>query len=61
VRHPGDHDTLAALISFSRDGSDAAAALEYALRLAQLMPGDQSLARLINDLQQRNKGANGRK
>jgi Tfp pilus assembly protein PilF len=61
ARHPGDHDTLQALISFSRDAGDATTALEYAERLSRLMPGDPSLARLITDLQQRNKASNGQK
>jgi len=49
-RHPGDRDTLAALISFSRDAGDPATALEYAQRLARMTPDDRSLAALIEQL-----------
>jgi Flp pilus assembly protein TadD len=50
ARHPNDRDTLAALIGFSRDQGDSAAALAYAERLAQIEPNDTSLAKLIEDL-----------
>jgi predicted CXXCH cytochrome family protein len=50
VRHPNDRDTLQALISFSRDMGNFAAALEYAEQLARIAPGDSSLATLIEDL-----------
>jgi tetratricopeptide (TPR) repeat protein len=50
ARHPGDRDTLLALISFSRDGGDAGAALEYAEQLAQITPRDRGLAALIEEL-----------
>ena len=35
ARHPGDRETLLALISFSRDAGDIPTALEYAERLAR--------------------------
>ena len=50
ARHPNDRDTLSALISFSRDGGDAAGALKYAERLAQIAPQDRGLAALIEEL-----------
>ena len=50
ARHPNDRDTLLALISFSRDGGDAAGALKYAERLAQIAPQDRGLAALIEEL-----------
>jgi tetratricopeptide (TPR) repeat protein len=50
ARHPGDRDTLLALITFSRDGGDAGAALEYAEQLAQIAPQDHGLAALIEEL-----------
>jgi hypothetical protein len=59
ARHPGDRDTLQALVTFSRDAGDFAAALDYAEQLARIVPGDPSLARLINDLAQKNKATNG--
>ena len=50
TRHPDDRNTMLALISFSRDGGDAGAALEYAERLAQITPQDRGLAALIDEL-----------
>jgi len=50
VRHPGDRDTLLALIIFSRDAGEFGTALAYAERLARAMPGDQSLSALIERL-----------
>ena len=43
ARHPGDRDTLSALVSFSRDARDFQAALGFAERLAVIAPGDISL------------------
>jgi Tfp pilus assembly protein PilF len=51
-RHPNDRDSLAAAIAFSRAKGDSAAALEYAERLARLMPGDRALTELIKQLKQ---------
>ncbi|MDA9479647.1 hypothetical protein XI03_35165 [Bradyrhizobium sp. CCBAU 65884] len=48
--HPDNLDLLSAGISFSREKGDKAAALEYAERLAQLMPNDSHLADLIREL-----------
>ncbi len=50
ARHPGDRDTLLALISFSRDGGDASAALDYAEQLARITPEDRGLTALIEEL-----------
>ena len=50
VRHPGDHDTLSALISFSRDSGDIGSALEFAERLKEIAPNEPGLAALIEDL-----------
>jgi predicted CXXCH cytochrome family protein len=55
VRHPADRDTLTALIGFSRDTGDFGAALEYAERLARVMPGDRNLANLIENLRHQMK------
>jgi predicted CXXCH cytochrome family protein len=57
ARHPSDRDVLRALVSFSRDDGDAAAALEYAQQLARIAPSDPSVARLIEDLQRQGKPA----
>jgi predicted CXXCH cytochrome family protein len=50
ARHPGDRDTLQALVSFSRDARDFTAALEYAKQLARLAPNDPNLNALIGSL-----------
>ena len=50
ARHPGDRDTLLALISFSRDAGDFATALHYAEQLARVAPNDPSLTALIDNL-----------
>jgi len=50
ARHPGDRDTLMALISFNRDAGDNNSALEYAGQLAKITPDDQELTRLIQEL-----------
>ena len=50
VQHPGDRATLSALISFSRDAGEFGTALDYAERLARIMPGDPSLSALIEGL-----------
>jgi tetratricopeptide (TPR) repeat protein len=55
VRHPGDRDTLLALVTFSRDAGDITAALEYAEQLSRITPNDQNLIRLINNLRARLK------
>jgi predicted CXXCH cytochrome family protein len=60
VRHPADRDTLTALIGFSRDTGDFGAALEYAERLARVMPGDRNLANLIENLRHQMRGPDAR-
>jgi predicted CXXCH cytochrome family protein len=50
ARHPGDRDTLSALVGLRRDARDFPAALEYAERLAVIAPGDISLHVLIDNL-----------
>ncbi len=51
TRHPNDRDTLAALISFSRDSGDISSALEFAERLEHIVPDEPGLAALVQDLQ----------
>jgi predicted CXXCH cytochrome family protein len=51
AQHPADRDTLQALMAFSRDAGDVGSALEYAERLAVVLPADRNLAGLIQDLQ----------
>jgi tetratricopeptide (TPR) repeat protein len=50
ARHPGDHDTLQSLVTFSRDAGDFAAALGYAQQLARMTPGDVNLDAFISNL-----------
>ena len=49
-QHPNDRDTLLAVIIFSREGNDLAAALEYAERLARLVPEDRGISNLIDEI-----------
>jgi predicted CXXCH cytochrome family protein len=53
ARRPADRDLLMGLFSISRDNGDAAATLEYAERLAKLMPENRELARFIDALRHR--------
>jgi Flp pilus assembly protein TadD len=55
ARHPGDRETLLALISFSRDAGDIPTALEYAERLARMTPGDRDVTNLIENLRRQIK------
>ena len=50
ARHPGDRDTLQALMTFCRDAGDLAGALDYAEQLARMLPNDVTLAALVNQL-----------
>jgi len=52
ARHPGDRDTLMALVGLSRDNGNVSQAIEYAERLALLTPSDRALAGLIDALRQ---------
>jgi hypothetical protein len=60
ARHPGDRETLLALISFSRDAGDFPTALEYAERLASMTPGDPDVIALIENLRRQNKSPDAR-
>jgi Flp pilus assembly protein TadD len=60
ARHPGDRETLLALISFSRDAGDFRTALEYAERLAGVRPGDPDVIALIENLRRQNKAPDAR-
>lgn len=50
ARHPADRDILLAIINFSREAGDIATALEYAERLARVVPVDPNVARLVEEL-----------
>jgi len=60
LKHPGDRDTLQALISLNRDAGNAGVALDYAQRLASVTPNDRDLAKLIENLKHETKGADTR-
>ena len=49
--HPDDRDALLAVIAFARDAGDLAVALDYARRLAQIAPDDQSVKTFVENLQ----------
>ena len=53
TRHPGDRDTLPALVSFSREAGDAT--LKYAEQLAIIEPTNRDLANLIQELRDQSK------
>jgi Tfp pilus assembly protein PilF len=55
ARHPGDRETLLALISFSRDAGDVPTALAYAEQLAGITPGDRDVTALIKNLRRQIK------
>ncbi len=50
-RHPNDLDILSALLSISRETGDRRAALVYAKQLAEMVPGNPGLNRLIAELE----------
>ncbi|WP_084803907.1 multiheme c-type cytochrome [Bradyrhizobium sp. NAS80.1] len=54
-RHPGDRESLLALVAYSRDSGDIGTALEYAEQLSRIAPNDQDIARLTGDLRARSK------
>jgi Flp pilus assembly protein TadD len=58
ARHPGDRDTLLALMSFSRDAGNFATALDYAEQLARVVPGEPGLSGLIETLRRQIKSPN---
>jgi len=50
ARHPGDRDTLLALVSYSREAGDFTSALEYAQHLARIAPNDANVRALVDNL-----------
>jgi hypothetical protein len=61
ARHPGDRETLLALISFSREAGDIPTALEYAERLAGMTPGDRDVTALVENLRHQAKVPGGQR
>jgi tetratricopeptide (TPR) repeat protein len=60
ARHPGDRDTLLALVSYNRDAGDIATALDYAEQLARAAPGEPGLTALIENLRRQVKNPDAR-
>jgi predicted CXXCH cytochrome family protein len=54
ARRPYDLDILGALISMNREARDAKAALPYARKLAEVLPGDPNVRRLVDELERAN-------
>ena len=50
-RHPDDLDILGALLSISRETGDRQAAFRYAKQLAEMLPGNPGLSRLVAELE----------
>ena len=50
ARHPYDLDILGALVSLSREAGDAKGALRYALAIAEILPDDPGVRRLVTEL-----------
>jgi predicted CXXCH cytochrome family protein len=57
VQHPGDRDTLLALIGFSRDAGNFSTALDYAERLARIAPDDPNVPMLVQMLRRQIESA----
>ncbi len=49
-QHPGDLDTLSALVTYSREAGHREEALAYARQLRQLVPDDPAVDQLVQDL-----------
>jgi tetratricopeptide (TPR) repeat protein len=56
-KHPADRDSLLALVTFNRDSGNIALALDYAERLARLVPGDLQISELVDALRRQLKPA----
>jgi tetratricopeptide (TPR) repeat protein len=50
-RHPGDLDTLSALVSYNREVGNRELALDYAHQLQRLVPDNPSVDQLVRDLE----------
>jgi predicted CXXCH cytochrome family protein len=54
ARHPYDLDILGALVSMNREAGNARAALPYAKKLAEVLPGDPNVKHLVDELERAN-------
>jgi len=55
MRHPYDLETLNALVSMNLEAGDLEAALNYAKKIAEALPGDANARRLVADLEGKRK------
>jgi hypothetical protein len=55
MRHPYDLETLNALVSMNLEAGDLEAALNYAKKTAEALPGDANVRRLVADLEGKRK------
>jgi predicted CXXCH cytochrome family protein len=55
--HPYDRDSLIALVNFLEQSSDAAKALTYADRLAELEPNNQQVQQMLKELREHLQGS----
>ena len=51
ARHPYDIDILGMLVSLNREAGNAKAALPYARKIAEILPGDPGVKRLLAELE----------
>jgi len=51
ARHPYDLEILSALVSLNREAGDTKGALPYARKLAEALPGDPNVKRLMDELE----------
>jgi tetratricopeptide (TPR) repeat protein len=54
ARYPYNLDILGALVSMNREAGDAKATLPYARKLAEVLPGDLNVRRLVDELARTN-------
>jgi tetratricopeptide (TPR) repeat protein len=54
ARHPYELDILGALVSMNREAGNAKAALPYARKLAEVLPDDPGVERLLAELERSN-------
>jgi len=54
ARHPYDLELLTALVSMNREAGKPTDALPYARKIAEVLPGDPAVKRLLAELEQAN-------
>ena len=56
-KHPTDRDSLTALVGFHRETGNIASALDYATRLARIVPNDRQISALVDSLRRQMENA----